>query len=133
GAERRAERCEGERRGRGRGGGAGGIGGVEPVPQPGMPPVPQPGQPTAAGTSTGPLQVSKIIPEERTNKLIVIAGGKSFARVMELIKQLDVPSGEGGVHVYYLENAKAAEVASTLQALAQGRSSSGTQRTGPRG
>ena len=29
-----------------------------------------------------PVQVSKIIPEERTNKLIVIAGGKSFARVL---------------------------------------------------
>jgi general secretion pathway protein D len=92
-------------------------------PQPGMP-LQQPGQQQYA---TGPVQVSKIIPEERTNKLIVIAGGKSFSRVLELIRQLDVPSGEGGVRVYYLENAKAEDMASTLQALAQGLSS---KRTG---
>src|SRR5258708_26161346 len=86
-------------------------------------PLQQPG-PQVSG---GPVQVSKIVAEERTNKLIVIAGGKSFSRVLELIRQLDVPSGEGGVHVYYLENAKAEDVASTLQALAQGLSS---KRTG---
>ncbi|MCA1827229.1 MAG: type II secretion system secretin GspD, partial [Myxococcales bacterium] len=114
----------------GKPGSARAIGVIEPAQQPGMPvPVQQPGQPATG--STGPLQVSKIIPEERTNKLIVIAGGKSFARVMELIKQLDVPSSEGGVHVYYLENAKAEEVASTLQALAQGLSSTTAKRSGP--
>ncbi len=103
------------------------IGVVEPV-QPGMPQQ-IPGMPTPTGqvTASGPVQVSKIIAEERTNKLIVIAGGKSFQRVMELIRQLDVPAGEGGVHVKYLENAKAEDIASTLQALAQGLS---TKRTG---
>jgi general secretion pathway protein D len=95
------------------------IGVIEPM-QPGQPMPPQ-GLPGVA--TPGPVQVSKILPEERTNKLIVIAGGKSFQRVMELIKQLDVPSGEGGVHVKYLENAKADEIAATLQALAQGLSS----------
>src|SRR5205814_5030322 len=94
------------------------LGVAEPIVQPGQPlPVPQPGQ---AGVTAGPVQIGKIIPEERTNKLIVIAGARSFSRVMELIRQLDVPAGEGGVHVYYLENAKAEDVASTLQALAQG-------------
>jgi len=103
------------------------IGVVEPI-QPATI-QPQPGQPGSAAAAQGPVQVSKILAEERTNKLIVIAGGKSFARVMELIKQLDVPSGEGGVHVYYLENAKAEDVAATLQALAQGTSSA-AHRTG---
>jgi general secretion pathway protein D len=94
------------------------LGVAEPIVQPGQPlPMPQPGQPNIAA---GPVQIGKIIPEERTNKLIVIAGARSFSRVMELIRQLDVPAGEGGVHVYYLENAKAEDVASTLQALAQG-------------
>src|SRR5439155_12523657 len=102
-----------------RGGVARQLGVAEPVVQPGQPlPVPQPGQ-APAGTG-GPVQIGKIIPEERTNKLIVIAGARSFNRVMQLIRQLDVPAGEGGVHVYYLENAKAEDVASTLQALAQG-------------
>ncbi|MGE5049024.1 MAG: type II secretion system secretin GspD, partial [Deltaproteobacteria bacterium] len=102
------------------------LGVAQPV-QPGQPVgIQQPGVEAAGG---GALQVGKIIPEERTNKLIVIAGGKSFDRVLDLIKQLDVPSSEGGVHVYYLENAKAEDVASTMQALAQGVSSQ--RRSGP--
>jgi len=113
-----------------RGGVARQLGVAEPVVQPGQPlPVPQPGQ-APAGTG-GPVQIGKIIPEERTNKLIVIAGARSFNRVMQLIRQLDVPAGEGGVHVYYLENAKAEDVAATLQALAQGAAARHT--TGPTG
>ncbi|HZR08786.1 MAG TPA: type II secretion system secretin GspD [Myxococcales bacterium] len=97
------------------------LGVAEPVVQPGQPvAIPQPGQNLPGSTVSGPVQIGKIIPEERTNKLIVIAGARSFQRVLSLIRQLDVPAGEGGVHVYYLENAKAEDVASTLQALAQG-------------
>jgi general secretion pathway protein D len=106
------------------------LGVAEPMP-PGQPGIPQ--QPGQVGLGQGPLQVSKILAEERTNKLIVIAGARSFARVSELIKQLDVPSGEGGVHVYYLENAKAEEVAATLQALAQGLASAKRPGGGPPG
>jgi len=106
------------------------LGVAEPVVQPGQPvPLPQPGQLVPSPTP-GPVQIGKIIPEERTNKLIVIAGARSFSRVLELIRQLDVPAGEGGVNVYYLENAKAEDVASTLQALAQGTSG---RRTGAPG
>ncbi len=68
----------------------------------------------------GPLTVSKVIAEERTNKLIIIAGAKSFQRVLDLLRQIDVPGGENGVHVYYLDNAKAEDVATTMQSLAQG-------------
>src|SRR3989449_3172422 len=104
------------------------LGVAEPIVQPGQPlPMPQPGQPNIAA---GPVQIGKIIPEERTNKLIVIAGARSFSRVMELIRQLDVPAGEGGVHVYYLENAKAEDIASTLQALAQGAAARHTTAAG---
>jgi general secretion pathway protein D len=117
-----------------RGGVARQLGVAEPVVQPGQPlPIPQPGQ-APAGTG-GPVTIGKIIPEERTNKLIVIAGARSFNRVMQLIRQLDVPAGEGGVHVYYLENAKAEDVAATLQALAQGaaaRHTTGATGAGPR-
>src|SRR5205814_6941600 len=90
------------------------------APQPGQPPVPvsQPAQQASGGG--GPVTVSKIIAEERTNKLIVIAGARSFSRVLELIRQLDLPAGGGGVNVYYLQNAKAEDVATTLQSLAQG-------------
>ena len=101
------------------------LGIADVQPQPG-----QPASPAAAaaaaqlaqqpGGSGGPVTVSKIIAEERTNKLIVIAGARSFSRVLDLIRQLDVPAGGGGVNVYYLQNAKAEDVATTLQALAQG-------------
>jgi general secretion pathway protein D len=107
-----------------------------PIQQPGVPTgtpgFPQPGVGHPGGTlSVGPVQVSKIIAEERTNKLIIIAGARSFTRVSELIRQLDVPSGEGGVHVYYLNNAKADEMAATLQALAQGVAAAKRQGGGP--
>jgi general secretion pathway protein D len=97
------------------------LGIAEMQPLPGQPAVPaaqlSQQQPGAGG---GPVTVSKIIAEERTNKLIVIAGARSFSRVLELIRQLDVPAGGGGVNVYYLQNAKAEDVATTLQSLAQG-------------
>jgi general secretion pathway protein D len=69
----------------------------------------------------GSATVSQIIPDERTNKLIIIANEKAFRRINDLLKQLDTPiSGEGQVHVYYLENANAEEMASTLASLTQG-------------
>ena len=97
--------------------------GIAETPQPPQPgqPVVLPGQVVAQQPGTGgPVSVSKIIAEERTNKLIIIAGARSFSRVLELIRQLDVPAGGGGVNVYYLQNAKAEDVATTLQSLAQG-------------
>lgn len=80
----------------------------------------------AAAEDTGAASVSKIIPDERTNKLIVIASARAFARIKELAKKLDVPTDSGQVHVYYLENADAEELASTLSSLASGQSSGAT-------
>src|SRR2546426_4032429 len=105
------------------------LGVAEPVVQPGQPiAVPPPGQVPSA--PTGPVQIGKIIPEERTNKPIVTAGARSFWRCRELIRQLAVPAGEGGVPVYYLENAKAEDIASTLQALARGAAARHTTAAG---
>lgn len=83
--------------------------------------------PVATGTESdgaGAGSVSKIIPDERTNKLIVIASARAFARIRELARKLDVPTDTGQVHVYYLENAAAEELASTLSSLASGQPSS---------
>ncbi len=99
------------------------LGVAEPIQQLGALPIPNQNLPSSPQGGPGPVSVSKIIAEDRTNKLIIIAGAKSFERVLGLIKQLDVPAGEGGVHVKYLENAKAEDMAATLQALAQGVSS----------
>ncbi len=104
-------------------GGASRIGIAEAIPPGG---IAHPGAPSstnaAAGQSEGgAVSVYKILPDERTNKLIIIASPRSFDRILALLKKLDVPtSGEGQVHVYYLENAKAEEISATLQALEQG-------------
>ena len=73
------------------------------------------------------ISASKVLPDERTNKLIVIADEKTYQRIVELVEQLDVPTaGEGGIHVVFLRNANAEELATTLSNLAQGKSKSTT-------
>ena len=67
------------------------------------------------------VSVSKVLPDERTNKLIVIADEKSFQRIMELIEQLDVPTSAGQPSCS--SNANAEELAQTLSNLAQGQPS----------
>jgi general secretion pathway protein D len=98
-------------------------GGFVPPPPPGAPPAPG-AAPSGApdGASQGPATLTQLIPDERTNKLIIIASPAAMERAMALIREIDIPisGGEGKINVYYLENANAEDVASTLQTLAQG-------------
>ncbi len=82
---------------------------------------PPPGTVGAADTG-GPSTLSQLIPDERTNKLIIIASPAAMDRINALIREIDIPisGGEGKINVYYLENANAEDVAGTLQSLAQG-------------
>jgi general secretion pathway protein D len=85
------------------------------------------GTPPPAGTPTRPkpgdltaeMMISKIIPDERSNQLIVIASERAYARVLTLVKKLDVPieGGDGRIHVYYCENANCDELAQTIGAV----------------
>jgi len=80
-----------------------------------------PGQPATAEAGGGPATLSQIIPDDRTNKLIIVASPAAFERINSLVKAIDIPvSGEGRINVYALENHAAEEIAATLQALAQG-------------
>jgi len=98
------------------------IGGVAAPAIAGAPPAPPAGEPSE-------ISLTKVLADERTNKLIVIADEKSFQRILELVKQLDTPTaGEGTIHVVFLKNANAEDLAQTLQALAQGQATS--RRTG---
>ncbi|MCD6569330.1 MAG: type II secretion system secretin GspD [Deltaproteobacteria bacterium] len=58
----------------------------------------------------------KIIPDERTNSLIVLAPIQEIDGIGELIKRLDVPTpmGKEDVHVYYLQYANAEDIAKVL-------------------
>jgi general secretion pathway protein D len=102
-----------------------GRGGTPPAPvTPGAPPAAVPGAPAAGGAAER-VSVSKIIPDDRTNKLIIIADEKSFQRILDLIDQLDVPAtGGGGIHVVFLRFANAEDLASTLSNLASGQAKS---------
>lgn len=80
------------------------------------------------------VQISKIVPDDRTNQIIIKANRRSFDAIRMLISKLDVPIAEGEqgrVHVYYLENAKAEDLASTLSSLAQGSPSTQKKPTSP--
>ena len=118
--------------------GGGGAGGG-PATQPGAAPDARlrrgnrpaaPGAPGAAAPVSGgttPEKAFKIIPDQRTNSLILLAGPPEMRRIKDLIARLDVPLplGTGRIHVYYLKYANAAEMAAVLGTLIAGGIGSG--------
>jgi general secretion pathway protein D len=72
----------------------------------------------AARSRTGP----KIIPYDRTNDLIVRATETEILGIKALIKLLDKEAvrGEGDIHVRYLQNANAEDLAQTLTSIRSG-------------
>lgn len=79
--------------------------------------------------------ISKVISDERTNSLIVLANEEGHEAVRNLVAELDRdvdPANRAQIHVVYLEHAKAEDVASVLSELSQGgRSGSSNQRQQP--
>jgi general secretion pathway protein D len=69
------------------------------------------------GAPIGP--VVRIMADERTNSLIILATEDDTLRIRKLIKLLDkeIPRGEGDIHVYYLQNANAEDLVKVLLAL----------------
>jgi len=61
----------------------------------------------------------RILADERTNCLIVLATEDDTLRIRKLITLLDkeIPRGEGDIHVYYLQNANAEDLVKVLAAL----------------
>ncbi len=85
----------------------------------------QPGQP---GT---PASKVRIVTDERTNSLIVLASRQDTQDIRSLVTRLDVPvTGGGRIHVYYLRNADAEELAETLNAMISGQSVAPSSRGG---
>jgi general secretion pathway protein D len=70
-------------------------------------------------TAQEPSAVGKIIADERTNSLIAIGDTQTLERIEDLVRKLDisVPQGAGKVHVYYLQNSDASELASVLSGI----------------
>jgi len=69
------------------------------------------------GAPAGP--VVRIMADERTNSLIILATEDDTLRIRKLITLLDkkIPRMEGDIHVYYLQNANAEDLVKVLAAL----------------
>ncbi len=88
------------------------MAGDQRQPAPGRPPAPVAVQ-----------RVIKIIPEERTNSLIVLANEQDTREVRNLVARLDTeaPKGKSQLHVRYLEHARAEELAKVLNSIVTGK------------
>jgi len=79
-------------------------------------PAPISGAP-AGGSQSG----ATIVPETHTNSLIVVASPRLMDSIQELVEQLDTerPLNTANIHVVYLENAEAKDVAKSLETAMQ--------------
>jgi general secretion pathway protein D len=76
----------------------------------------------------------KLIPDERTNSLIVLASAQTIEMLKGVIAKLDteVPRGRGNIHVCYLQHAVAEDLAAILSGVAKeagGGATTGTTGT----
>jgi len=106
--------------------------GTPPAPAPVAPPTPGVPQPAAPGQpSAGAERAPLILPERRSNSLIVHAKKHEVETIKRLVTQLDVNIyGGRRVFIYYAENAKAKDLAATLNAIYGARDSSPTTSAG---
>jgi general secretion pathway protein D len=97
------------------------------APQPGVPVAPGvPGQQPSGAAERAPL----ILPERRSNSLIVHAKKHEVETIKRLVSQLDVNIyGGRRVFIYYAENAKSKDLAATLNAIYGARDTSSTTTT----
>lgn len=80
-----------------------------------------PGTASPGVSGVAELHIAKILPDDRTNSLIIVATEKAYLRTLELLKKIDVPqSSEGEIHVLPLQHADAVELAKTLTEIVAG-------------
>jgi len=77
---------------------------------------------TGRASVAGVSAAAKIISDERTNSLIVLATRNDYETITNLVQKLDVeaPEGRGRVNIYYLQNAVAEEIVSVLNEFISG-------------
>lgn len=79
-------------------------------------------------------EVSQIIPDTRTNSLIVVATREGLGRILDLLSELDKPvvplPGPGKIHVRKIQHASAEDLAGILSTLLGGASSSKKKKKG---
>ncbi len=89
---------------------------------------------SSVAPSVGDLHVAKIVSDDRSNSLVIVATERAYLRILELIKRIDVPqTGEGEIHVLPLQHADATELTKTLNDIITGTSQSAAPGGGGRG
>jgi general secretion pathway protein D len=86
----------------------------------------QPGAPKPGAGATSDVHVSKVVADDRSNSLIIVATERAYLRILEFLKRVDLPpTGEGEIHVVPLQHADATEIVKTLQDVIQGAGGGG--------
>jgi general secretion pathway protein D len=70
--------------------------------------------------------MARVVPYERINALVVMASDAEVQRIRNLVALLDTEKekGDGNIHVFYLQNANAKELAKVLNELPENKPSS---------
>jgi len=86
------------------------------------------GTATSGGADGGVGPTVRILPDERTNSLLVLASRQQLSDIRDLVRKLDIQvSGQGRIRVYYLKHADAEELAETLNSLVGSSGGSGSR------
>ncbi len=88
---------------------------------------PEPTESITAGKESS--YISKVMPDERTNSLLVLANDEGFKAIFSLLREIDVDvdiSSRSQIHVVYLQHAKAEDIAGVLSNLSEGGGASGS-------
>jgi general secretion pathway protein D len=89
----------------------------------------------AAKKTTGGGIISKIIADDRTNSLIILAndlGIKEVKKIIKILDQSEASSHAGNIHVYYCQHANAADLSKTLSSLVSSAKAASRARSGVR-
>jgi general secretion pathway protein D len=82
----------------------------------------RPGQGVVAPAAQAPTGLFKVIPDERTNSIVAVAGPIQMKQIREVVSKLDIrpPNATSRIHVYHLKNASAPEMIDVLNGLLGG-------------
>lgn len=88
-----------------------------------------------SGGSSGSEVFSVVVPDERTNSIIVVGNKAGIEKIRRLVSRLDYPmrpDEQGGFFVYYLRHAEAQPIADMLNGIATESKKAQDSSTAPR-
>jgi len=88
-----------------------------------------------SGGSSGAEVYSVVVPDDRTNSIIVVGNKAGIEKIRKLISRLDYPmrpDEQGGAYVYHLRHAEAEPMANILNGIAAESKKAQDQAAGPR-